>query len=126
MIDLGATSIWEQYLPTEKGAEHYAMYGKKYGRSLCHAWGGGPIYLLGRFAAGVYPTDVAYKTFTVEPKREIYKNFDATVPLPDGNTITVHLDAHTCRVKATRCGGTLIMGGKKYKIDPSREFTLSF
>ena len=73
MIDLGATSIWEQYLPTEKGAEHYAMYGKKYGCSLCHAWGGGPIYLLGRFSAGVYPTDVGYKTFVVEPKLGIKK-----------------------------------------------------
>ena len=43
MVKLGATSIWESFDPSEKGAEHYAMYGMKYGRSLCHAWGGGPI-----------------------------------------------------------------------------------
>jgi len=25
------------------------MYGRKYGKSLCHAWGAAPLYLLGRY-----------------------------------------------------------------------------
>jgi hypothetical protein len=58
MLKLGATSIWEQYIPEETGVDHYAMYGKKFGRSLCHAWGSGPILLLGRYTAGVRPTSV--------------------------------------------------------------------
>jgi len=40
MLNLGATSFWEEYNPTKKGAEHYGMYGRPFGKSLCHAWGG--------------------------------------------------------------------------------------
>ncbi|MCL2752095.1 MAG: alpha-rhamnosidase [Firmicutes bacterium] len=50
MLSLGATSFWEAYDPRQKGAEHYAMYGRPYGKSLCHAWGAAPLYLLGRYA----------------------------------------------------------------------------
>ncbi len=67
MIDLGATTIWEAYDPQNKGIRHYQMYDFKYDKSLCHAWGAGPIYLLGRFCLGVYPTSVGYKTFEVKP-----------------------------------------------------------
>ncbi|MBV5342283.1 alpha-rhamnosidase, partial [bacterium] len=47
MIREGATSFWEKYNPTDKGTQHLAMYGRPYGKSLCHAWGASPIYLLG-------------------------------------------------------------------------------
>ena len=49
MLDLGATSFWETFDPRQTGAGHYAMYGRKYGKSLCHAWGASPIYLLARY-----------------------------------------------------------------------------
>ena len=32
MLKLGATSFWEEYNPTKKGAEHFAMYGRKFGK----------------------------------------------------------------------------------------------
>lgn len=32
--------------PSEKGDEAYAFYGRPYGKSLCHAWGAGPVVLL--------------------------------------------------------------------------------
>ena len=48
MIELGAETIWEEYHPEMDGIEHYAMYGRKYEKSLCHAWGAGPVYLFGR------------------------------------------------------------------------------
>ncbi len=56
MLNLGATTFWEEYNPDKKGAEHYAMYGRKFGKSLCHAWGASPIYLLGKYYLGVSPT----------------------------------------------------------------------
>jgi hypothetical protein len=52
MLKLGATSFWEEYNPTKSGAEHYAMYGRPFGKSLCHAWGASPIYLLGKYYLG--------------------------------------------------------------------------
>ena len=125
MLKLGATSIWEEYIPERKGAEHYSMYGMKYGCSLCHAWGGGPIYLLGRYCLGVYPTSVGYKTFAVEPNRGMYKNIDGKVPLPEGGEVVVKMDAHSCTVITNREGGTLILKGKEYQL-PVGEFKLEF
>ena len=126
MVKLGATSIWEEYIPEHEGIEHYGMYGMKYGCSLCHAWGGGPIYLLGRYCLGVYPTSVGYETYAVEPNRGMYKHIDGKVPLPEGGEVTVRMDAHTCTVTTTRAGGTLILGGKEYAIPVGEAFTVEF
>ena len=49
MIEKGATAFWETYDPDEDEKERLAMYGDPYGKSLCHAWGASPIYLLGRY-----------------------------------------------------------------------------
>ena len=46
MLKEGATSFWEKYNPEESGTQHLSMYGRPYGKSLCHAWGASPIYLL--------------------------------------------------------------------------------
>ncbi len=126
MVALGATSIWEEFIPEHKGIEHYGMYGMKYGCSLCHAWGGGPIYLLGRYCLGVYPTSVGYETFAVEPNRGMYKHIDGKVPLPEGGEVSVYMDAHRCTVKTDRAGGVLIVKGEKYAIPVGEEFTVTY
>ncbi len=108
MLELGATSIWEQFDPNETGAQHYSMYGDPYGRSLCHAWGSGPIYLLGRYVAGVCATSVGYETYDVCPQPGNYRHFTATVPLPEGSvTVSYDGDAGTVTATATHSGGTL-------------------
>ena len=125
MVKLGATSIWEEYIPEHTGIQHYGMYGMKYGCSLCHAWGGGPIYLLGRYCLGVYPTSVGYETFSVEPNRGLYSSIDGKVPLPEGGEVSVQMDATSCTVTATRKGGTLILGGKCYEIPENTPLTVT-
>ena len=108
MIDTGATSLYEEFDPTMKGAEHYAMYGKPYDKSLCHAWSSSPLYLLGAYRLGVVNTGVAYSAFEVKPKLGSLESFSGRVPLPDGGYVDVSLDSEKLRVYSTAPGGTLI------------------
>lgn len=115
MIRLGATTIWEEFDPNKKGIEHYEMYGGKYEKSLCHAWGASPIYLLGKYALGVKPTKAGYKEYTVCPQDVGLGNFKGTVPTKNGN-IYVSFDGKKAEVVSEIDGGTLILGGKEYPI----------
>jgi len=117
MISLGAQTIWEEYHPEMSGIEHYAMYGGKYEKSLCHAWGAGPIYLFGRYYLGVYATAVGYETFTVEPKLGGLEEICGTVPVGDG-AVTVKLNKEKLFVTATKAGGTLLWKNKSYILEP--------
>ena len=112
MLKLGATSIWEQYLPHEKGAEHYAMYGMKFGRSLCHAWGAGPVYLLGKYFLGVKATSVGAATFEVRPQTGGLEKIMGTVPL-NGGYVYVEYENGKLKVYTDKDGGTLVLGNKK-------------
>lgn len=84
MLQRNATSIWEQYIPGESDTEALAMYGKKFNRSLCHAWGAGPILLLGKYIAGVRPTAPGFAEYEVTPQPGRFNRFDCTVPTPFG------------------------------------------
>ena len=123
MIDLGATTIWEEYCPTMTGIEHYAMYGGKYEKSLCHAWGAGPIYLFGRYYLGVYATKAGYETFNVEPKTCGLKKIRGIVPV-NGGEVRVEMDEKRLSVTATKSGGTLIFKGKEYSLSPNECISL--
>lgn len=123
MLRLGATTIWERFDPNEQGAEHYAMYQCAYGRSLCHAWGAGPVYLLGRYFLGVRPTAPGYATFDVAPCLGGLPMIEGTVPLPKGE-VRVYLDQTTLQVTATCEGGTLHANGKRYPLEPNREIVV--
>jgi alpha-L-rhamnosidase len=103
MLNLGATSFWEEYNPAKKGAEHYAMYGREFGKSLCHAWGASPIYLLGKYYLGVKPTTPAYATYSIEPQLGGLQWIDGKVPTPDGD-VSVYCSAK--EIKVTGAGGT--------------------
>jgi alpha-L-rhamnosidase len=106
MLNAGATSFWEKYDPSEKGAEHYAMYGRPFGKSLCHAWGASPIYLLGKYYLGVQPTSAGYKTYTVEPVLGGLEWMDGSVPTTDGD-IQVYCSTKQIKVKSGTGTGIL-------------------
>ena len=120
MLDLGATTIWEAYDPkVENPADHYAMYGQKYGKSLCHAWGASPIYLYGRYALGVYPTGVGFETFSVEPHDMGVGKFSGRVPTDErGGYVDVSFDGEKFTVKTNRAGGTLKVKNKALPLTP--------
>ena len=107
MLDLGATSFWEKYDPAEKGVGHYAMYGRPFGKSLCHAWGASPVYLLGKYYLGIKPLAPGYRRYQVEPKLGGLEWMEGRVPMPDGD-IHLYCDSKEIRVNATGTGAGVL------------------
>ncbi|MBQ7482701.1 MAG: alpha-rhamnosidase [Bacteroidaceae bacterium] len=123
MLKEGATSFWEKYNPTEKGTQHLEMYGRPYGKSLCHAWGASPIYLLGKYYLGVRPTKPGYEEYVVEPHLGGLKWIEGDVPTPNG-CIHVYMDKKVVKVKSGEGKGTIIVktkNGKKIVSVPAGE-----
>ncbi|WP_240671099.1 alpha-L-rhamnosidase-related protein [Lacibacter luteus] len=106
MLKLGATSFWEEYNPDKKGAEHYAMYGREFGKSLCHAWGASPLYLLGKYYLGVKPTAPGYSEYVVEPNLGGLEWMEGKVPTPQGE---IELYVSTNEIKITGAAGTGVL-----------------
>ena len=123
MLREGATTFWEKYNPEETGAEHLAMYGRPYGKSLCHAWGASPLYLLGKYFLGVRPTKPGYEEYVVEPHLGDLKWMQGDVPTPFG-LIHVEMDRHQIKIRATGGRGTLIVGNRQVGVEAGRETIL--
>lgn len=118
MIDGGATSIWEEYSPDEPMESQYGMYGDKFGKSLCHAWGASPIYLLGRWFVGVEPTSPGYATFDVRPEAAGLDWFEGNVPIgPWVGEVHIRVQGDICTACATVDGGTLYWKGRAYPLE---------
>ncbi len=121
MIEQGAVTFWEEYTPGQTEEEQYSMYGDPYGKSLCHAWGASPIYLLGRYFLGVRALKPGYETFEVCPcmKREngIFRELDCEVPVK-GGTVRIIYKKGRLSVTVDRAGGILRVGEQKYELIP--------
>jgi len=114
MLSLGATTFWEAYDPKAAANEHYQMYGRPFGKSLCHAWGANPIYLFGRYYLGVVPTKPGYKEYNIQPELGGLQWINGAVPTPNGD-IQIKMDTKKIEVTSPKEGiGTLIIkSGKK-------------
>ena len=124
MLREGATSFWEKYNPEEKGAQHLAMYGRPYGKSLCHAWGASPIYLIGKYFLGVRPTKPGYEEYEVHPALGGLKWMEGDVPTPFGK-IHVKMNTHEISVQSDGGHGTLIIGDQQISIPANKEIKIS-
>jgi alpha-L-rhamnosidase len=118
MLKEGATSFWEVYNPAEKGVEHLAMYGRPFGRSLCHAWGASPLYLLGKYYLGVRPTQPGYAEYVVEPVLGGLQWMEGKVPTPQGD---ISVFADTKRLKIATVGGKGILRFRSSKIPTTKD-----
>ena len=117
------TTFWEEFNPEQTGEKQYAMYGRPYGKSLCHAWGAGPILLFGRYFLGVRPTSPGYATFEVRPQ-SIDISMNGTVPTVRG-PINLTIDSESVTVVNDSSGtGTLIWKGHSVEILPWQTVTL--
>lgn len=116
MLECGATTFWEQYDPNVSGKAHYEMYGRPYGKSLCHAWGAGPLLILGKYFMGVKPLSPGYKNFIVAPNLVGFREIKGKVPTPNG-VVSVELTNNYVTVdNQTPFEGTLIIDNNKYQI----------
>ncbi|WP_058308448.1 alpha-L-rhamnosidase-related protein [Gracilibacillus massiliensis] len=106
MLDLGATSFWEEYDPAQTEEEHYQMYDMKYGKSLCHAWGASPIYLIGKYLLGVKPLRPGYQEFIVEPELGGLDWFEGTIPVGEGE-VNIYMDQEQVKVRSNFGKGLL-------------------
>ena len=125
MLNEGATTFWEKYNPKEKGTQHLAMYGRPYGKSLCHAWGASPIYLLGRYFLGVQPTKPGYEEYEVRPTLGSLDWMEGSVPTPHGK-ICLTMDSEKITIHADEGKGLLTINGRTYAIEPGRECTINY
>ena len=116
MLKEGATSFWEKYDPKETGVQHLAMYQRPYRKSLCHAWGASPIYLLGKYFIGVKPTAPGYQEFEIRPVLGDLKWMEGVVPTPKGS-VKVYMDGKMIKVSASEGQGYLYFKSKKPKTE---------
>ncbi|GAA2042969.1 hypothetical protein GCM10009819_31890 [Agromyces tropicus] len=107
MLDIGPGTFWEE-MPT--GGDDLAMYGRPFGRSLCHAWAAGPAALLPEAVLGLRPLDDGWARFEVEPRLGGLSWASAVVPGPAGDVV-VHTDAERVRVEVP-AGAALVRGGR--------------
>ena len=100
MLERGAVTFWELFDPAQEGRAQYGMYGDPFGKSLCHAWGASPIYLLGRYFLGVRPTSPGYETYEVKPALQYFDKLDCTIPV---GKKTVHITLESGELAVSEC-----------------------
>ena len=121
MLREGATSFWEKYIPSEQGTEHLAMYGRPYGKSLCHAWGASPVYLLGRYFLGIQPTQPGYATWEARPYLADLEWMEGRVPTPNG-IIHIRMERHYVCIRSDEGRGRLYLGDRCFDIEPNTDY----
>ncbi|UHG94301.1 MGH1-like glycoside hydrolase domain-containing protein [Spirosoma oryzicola] len=118
MLQEGATTFWEAYDPKEKGAARYAMYGRPFGKSLCHAWGASPLYLLGKYYLGVKPVQPGYANYVIEPNLGGLQWIEGKVPTPQGD---IAVSVNTRQIKVNTVGGKGLLRFKSAKKPACKE-----
>lgn len=111
MIDEGATTFWEKYDPSQKGPEKYAMYGRKYGKSLCHSWGAGPLYIISRYLVGLRPLNDGFNEYLLKPYLDGNVKYDCKLPV-NGSEIKVSCDGNNFNIYCPQMEGVLVCTNK--------------
>ena len=123
MLREGATSFWEKYVPSEQGTQHLQMYGRPYGKSLCHAWGASPVYLLGKYYLGIRPLKPGYMEWECRPNLGGLQWMSGSVPTPFG-PITLTVNSEQIKIKSPVTGGHLYYNGLCIDINSTEEIVV--
>lgn len=112
MLAQGATTFWETYDPKEAYPDRLHMYGIPFGKSLCHAWGASPLYLIGKYYLGVRPLAPGYEKWECAPCLGDLKWLKGDVPTPKGK-IHVEMTSRQITLHGEGCGeGELLFCSK--------------
>ena len=103
MLDRGPGTFWEEATLDD---EPLAMYGRPFGRSLCHAWASGPAAILPEAVLGLRPLDDGWSRFAVQPDLGDLAWASAVVPAPSGDIVVI-ADASTVTVQVP--AGTVLV-----------------
>jgi alpha-L-rhamnosidase len=110
MLDAGAITFWEEF--ADPGADPLAMYGRPFGKSLCHAWASGPAALLPEAILGIRPLSPGWSRFELNPELGPLPWAAAVVPTPLGDiAVSAVDDAVTVDVPP---GAELVRGGDSW------------
>ncbi|MHC4865559.1 MAG: alpha-L-rhamnosidase-related protein [Planctomycetota bacterium] len=85
MLERGASTFWEGYDELAEGAEQYAFYGRSFGKSLCHMWSAGPIFLLSGELFGLRILEPGWRRFAISPDVADLEWMCASVPSTHGD-----------------------------------------
>lgn len=99
MLAKGAVTFWEEYDPDVPEEEQYDMYGDRFGKSLCHAWAASPLYLLGKYFAGVRSLSPGGTQYEANPRMEFFKSLECTLPVGEHRCIHIAGDADGVKVE---------------------------
>ena len=83
MLDAGATTFWEGFDANARGDAQYSFYGRRWGKSLCHAWSAWPAFLFVSEALGLKPTADGWEAYEARPIPGA-EGMKASVPTPKG------------------------------------------
>ena len=114
MLDQDATTFWEAYDPAHSGDQHWAFYGRTFGKSLCHAWGSGPAALLPQILLGVRPLSDGWTRIALAPRLLDLAWVCATIPTPLGD-LEVEARAGTAPVVRLPPGASIVYRGRTWQ-----------
>lgn len=112
MLGRGAVTFWEEFDESVPAEEQYDMYGDKFGKSLCHAWAASPVYLIGRYLAGVNDET---NGFTVNPSwKTLPEHLCVTLPVNAGrNQVTITRQGNRFTIETDAENGMVMVQGER-------------
>ena len=127
MLARGAVTFWEEFDPMVPVSRQYDMYGDRFGKSLCHAWGASPLYLIGRYLVGLAHTmdDQGRAGFTLTPSLEHLGTLDCVFPVCGGEKVVrIRHRNGILRISTDAENGVLAMEGARIPLHPDREYEI--
>ncbi|WP_345800476.1 hypothetical protein AAIB33_13485 [Microbacterium sp. AZCO] len=109
MLDRGPGTFWEE---ASSDGDRLEMYGRPFGRSLCHAWSAGPAAVIPEAVLGARPVGDGWSTFAVEPRLGDLEWAALVVPAPAGDIVVVADRERT--VIEVPGGATLVSRGTRW------------